>query len=64
MVPFASKEHSLQDKWYVIPQGEPHEFTPEGEDMTVVSFHTCEAHELEEIACETGGTRIYERPDA
>ncbi len=64
MVPFASAEHSLTDKWHIIEQAVPHEFMPEREDMTVVSFHTCEAGELEEIACDTGGSRLYEGPDA
>jgi hypothetical protein len=64
MASFASSEKSLADKWYVIEQGVPHEFIPERVDMTVVSFHTCEASELEEIACETGGKRLYEGPDA
>ena len=48
------------DKWYVIGQNVPHEFIPEAENMTVVSFHTCRESELEEIACETGGKRCYE----
>ena len=43
-----------------IGEGVPHEFFPEGEDMVVVSFHTCAAHELEEVACETGESRLYE----
>jgi len=64
MLPFTSPEHSLADKCLVIGQGVPHEFIPEGDDMIVVSFHTCGASELEEINCETGGTRLYERPDA
>lgn len=64
MVPFASSEHSLTDKWYVIGQDVPHEFVPEREDMTVVSFHTCDASELEEIACESDGKRLYEGHDA
>ena len=64
MVPFTSSEHLLTDKWYVIGKDVPHEFVPEREDMTVVSFHTCEASELEEIACESGGKRFYEGHDA
>ena len=28
--------------------------------MVVVSFHTCEASELEEVGCETGEKRLYE----
>jgi hypothetical protein len=27
----------------------------------VVSFHTCAATELEEVDCETGDKRVYER---
>ena len=64
MVSFASSENSLADKWYVIGQDVPHEFIPERVDMTVVSFHTCGANALEEIACETGGKRLYEGSDA
>lgn len=60
LVPFASPEHSLAQKWLVIEQGVPHEFTPEGGDLTVVSFHTCEESELEEVECETGRSRLYE----
>jgi hypothetical protein len=51
---------SPADTWFVIGEGVPHEFFPEGEDMIVVSFHTCEADELEEIAWRTGATRLYE----
>jgi mannose-6-phosphate isomerase-like protein (cupin superfamily) len=58
--PFASLQHSIEEKWYVIGQGVPHEFFPEGEDMAVVSFHTCKASELEEIACGSGVSRLYE----
>ena len=64
MVPLTSPEHSLADKCLIIDQGVPHEFTPERDDMIVVSFHTCSASELEEIDCETGGARHYARPDA
>ena len=64
MIPFGSAHHSIEEKWYVIGEGVPHEFLPQGEDMTVVSFHTCEAAELEEIACEGGASRIYEPSDA
>jgi len=28
--------------------------------MVVVSFHTCESDELEEISCDSGAARIYE----
>jgi len=60
MVQFGSPNDSLADIWYVIGKGVPHEFFPEEEDMIVVSFHTCEANELEEVACETGEKRLYE----
>jgi len=51
---------SLDDIWYVIPAGVPHEFFPTGADVVVVSFHTCESEALEEISCDSGATRIYE----
>jgi len=60
MVQFGSSNASLTDKWLVIDKGVPHEFFPEKEDMVVVSFHTCEASELEEVDCETGEKRVYE----
>jgi len=50
---------ALEDMWFVIECGEPHEFLPRGEHMAVVSFHTCAADELEEIACGSGGSRHY-----
>ena len=50
---------ALVDMWFVIERGEPHEFLPRGEHMVVVSFHTCAADELEEIACGSGGSRHY-----
>jgi hypothetical protein len=53
MIPFGSARHSIEEKWHVIGEGIPHEFFPEGEDMAVVSFHTCAAGELEEIASGT-----------
>jgi hypothetical protein len=59
MIPFGAAHHSIDEKWYVIGAGVSHEFFPEGEDMAVVSFHTCEAAALEEIASESGATRIY-----
>ncbi|HEY6399937.1 MAG TPA: hypothetical protein VI479_00920 [Blastocatellia bacterium] len=62
--PLGSDRHSIEEQWYVIEEGVPHEFFPEGEDMTVVSFHTCAADELEEIACGSGASRIYERTPA
>lgn len=61
MVRFGSSNDSPADIWHVIGKGVPHEFFPEEEDMVVVSFHTCEASELEEVACETGEKRVYER---
>ena len=60
MIRFGSPNDSLADIWYVIDKGVPHEFFPEGEDMVVVSFHTCEPNELEEVSCETGEKRVYE----
>lgn len=51
---------SVVDKWVVIDKNVPHEFFPEQENMVVISFHTCEASELEEVGCETGGKRLYE----
>ena len=60
MIGFGSNDYSLDETWYVIPEGVPHEFFPELTDMVVVSFHTCEARELQEIGCETGETRLYE----
>jgi len=53
-------ECTLDDIWYVIPEGVPHEFFPTGADVVVVSFHTCESEALEEISCDSGATRIYE----
>jgi hypothetical protein len=63
LIPFGSDRHSIEEKWYVIEEGLPHEFFPEGEDMTVVSFHTCAASELEEIDCGNGTSRRYEPSD-
>lgn len=60
MAQFGSPNDSLADTWYVIDKGVPHEFFPELEDMEVVSFHTCEGNELEEISCESGEKRLYE----
>jgi mannose-6-phosphate isomerase-like protein (cupin superfamily) len=56
---FGEAGSSLDDVWYVIPQGVPHEFFPTGRDMVVVSFHTCAAHELQEISCDSGASRHY-----
>jgi hypothetical protein len=60
MIPFGSARHAIEEKWHVIGEGVPHEFFPEGEDMAVVSFHTCVAAELEEIASGSGARRMYE----
>jgi hypothetical protein len=62
LIPFASPAASLAEKWLVIGRGVTHEFTPDGENMTVVSFHTCRAGELVEIDCGTGTARRYEPP--
>lgn len=59
IVPFESSNDTLADKWLVIDKGVPHEFFPEKENMVVVSFHTCDASELEEVDCETGEMRVY-----
>ena len=53
---------SLDDVWYVIREGVPHEFFPSGADVVVVSFHTCASDELEEISCDSGAARNYEPP--
>ena len=60
MIPFGSARRSLEETWYIIGKGIPHEFFPEGEDMAVVSFHTCDAAELVEIASGSGARRTYE----
>jgi mannose-6-phosphate isomerase-like protein (cupin superfamily) len=52
--------NSLEDIWYVIGEGVPHEFFPSGTHVVVVSFHTCDSEELEEISCDSGAARIYE----
>jgi hypothetical protein len=64
MIPFGASGHSIEEKWHVIGEGVPHEFFPKDEDMTVVSFHTCDAAELEEISYGSGASRIYEPSDA
>jgi hypothetical protein len=60
LVPFGSPTDSLVDKWLIIDKNVPHEFFPEDENMVVISFHTCEANELEEVGCDTGEKRLYE----
>ena len=57
---FGAPDSSLEDIWYVIPEGVPHEFFPSERNMVVISFHTCEAEELQEINCGLGTLRVYE----
>lgn len=57
---FDARGSALEESWYVIPEGVPHEFFPEGNDVVVMSFHTCESDELEEISCDSGASRNYE----
>lgn len=57
---FGAPDSSLEDVWYVIPEGMPHEFFPKGQDVVVLSFHTCATDELEEISCDSGALRYYE----
>jgi len=56
---FADPDSSLENIWYVIPEGTPHEFFPAETDVVVVSFHTCTSDELEEVSCDSGATRTY-----
>lgn len=63
MVPFSSAA-TPEDRWLVIGEGVSHEFTPECGDVTVISFHTSTAEELEEVESGTGGLRHYEGADA
>jgi quercetin dioxygenase-like cupin family protein len=46
-------------EWIVIPEGVAHEFFPEGDAMVVMSFHTCAAEDLEEVAVGSGASRHY-----
>lgn len=57
---FGRQGQALDETWYVIPEGVPHEFFPRGTDVVVVSFHTCDSDELEEISCDSGAARNYE----
>jgi len=59
MVRFGTPGQPPEAVWYVIDEGVPHEFFPEETEMVVVSFHTCEARELEEVACGSGAERLY-----
>src|SRR5690242_4099664 len=61
MLRFDTPDCSLDEIWYVINEGVKHEFFPEESEMVVMSFHTCEANKLEEISCQTGERRLYER---
>jgi mannose-6-phosphate isomerase-like protein (cupin superfamily) len=56
---FADPDAALENIWYVIPEGTPHEFFPAERDMVVVSFHTTAPDELEEVSCDSGATRTY-----
>ena len=60
MKQFGDSSGALSETWYVIPAGVPHEFFPKGKDVVVISFHTCESEELEEISCDSGVARTYE----
>jgi hypothetical protein len=60
MVRFGAQGQPLANIWYVIGEGVPHEFSPEETEMVVVSFHTCEARELEEVECGAGAKRLYQ----
>jgi mannose-6-phosphate isomerase-like protein (cupin superfamily) len=57
---FDEQDRALGETWYVIPEGVPHEFFPRGTEVVVVSFHTCDSDELEEISCDSGAARNYE----
>jgi len=61
MIRFGETDCALEDVWYVISEGVPHEFFPRERDMVVVSFHTCDSDELEEISCDSGTKRNYEQ---
>ncbi len=56
---FRDPDAALEEIWYVIPEGTPHEFFPAETNMVVVSFHTCASDELEEVSCDSGATRTY-----
>ena len=61
MIKFGTPDTPINEIWYVIGKDIEHEFFPKGQNMVVISFHTCEAHELEEVLCKTGESRLYER---
>jgi quercetin dioxygenase-like cupin family protein len=48
-----------RESWYVIDKNLPHEFYPEGQEMVVISFHTCSSDELIEIKSDSGEHRLY-----
>jgi mannose-6-phosphate isomerase-like protein (cupin superfamily) len=60
MLRFGTAGSTLQDRWYVIDRNVIHEFFPEGEDVVVISFHTCAADELVEVEQGSGHVRRYE----
>ena len=60
MIRLGEADSTVDDVWYVIREGVPHEFFPSRTDVVVVSFHTCASDELEEINCDSGATRNYE----
>ena len=59
MVALGTAGASPEEVWYVIDEGVEHEFFPSGSEMVVVSFHTCEADELQEVAFNGGQSRLY-----
>jgi hypothetical protein len=61
MIGFDAPNHQLDDIWYVIDKNIPHQFFPKKSDMVVVSFHTCSADQLEEIADKSGEKRYYQQ---
>jgi hypothetical protein len=59
---FSTSSDSLEKTWQVIASGVPHAFLPDSEDMVVISFHTCDADNLDEVSFDTGNRRVYEPP--
>ena len=57
---FGSAGLAPRDLWYVIDRNVTHEFFPEGEDVVVISFHTCAPDELIEVEEGSGHVRRYE----
>jgi mannose-6-phosphate isomerase-like protein (cupin superfamily) len=60
MLRFGSAGSAPRDLWYVIDRNVTHEFFPEGEDVVVISFHTCAPDELIEVEQGSGHVRRYE----